>query len=66
MIHPEDLFFTYRWNLSTKMKGSLLNFCFVVKLCVQMKQSVTRHLALRDFVIGKKLLTHVIFFKNYF
>ena len=49
MTYIEDLIFTYRGILSTNMKGSLGNFCFVVKLCAQMNQRGTRYLTLRDF-----------------
>ena len=40
MIDSEDSFFIYRRTFSTKMKGSQWNFSFVVKICVQMNQSV--------------------------
>ena len=40
MIDSEDLFFIYRGSPSTNMKESQWNFCFEVKLCVQMNQSV--------------------------
>ena len=54
MIFPEDLFFIYRGNLSTHMKGSLWNFCFVVKLCVQMIQSVQEISLLKIFLLTQK------------
>ena len=53
MIYIQKLYFTYRGILSTKKKGSLSNFCFVVKVCVQMNQRVTRHLSER-FLTEKK------------
>ena len=44
LIYSGDLCFTFLGNLSNNMSGSLWNFSFVVKLCVQMSQSVTRNL----------------------
>ena len=54
------MFLTSGGNLSTNTKGAPRTVCFVVKLCVQMNQSVTRHLAFTDFVIDGKMLTHKI------
>ena len=54
MIESEDLFFIYRGDLSTHMKGSLWNFCFVVKLCVQMNQSVQEISILEIFLLTQK------------
>ena len=53
VIDSEDLFFIYRGNLSTNMKGSLWNFCFEVKLCAQMKQSVQKISLLEIFLLTK-------------
>ena len=59
MIDSKNLFFIYRENLSTHMKGSLWKFCSVVKLCVQMNQSV-QEISFRDFFIDTKRITHKI------
>ena len=62
MISSENLFFIYRENLSTHMKESLRNFCFVVKLCVQMNQNVQEISLLEIFLLTQKI-THKIQFE---
>ena len=54
MIDSEDLFFLYRGNLSTHMKGPLWNLCFVVKLCFQMSQSFQEISLLEIFLLTQK------------
>ena len=59
MSDSKDLFYICRGNLSTNMKGSLWNFSAVLKLCVQMNQSVQEISLLRDFFIDTKYLIRI-------
>ena len=54
MIDSEDLFFIYRKNFSTNMKGYLWNFCFEVKFCVQMNQSAQEISLLENLLLTQK------------
>ena len=58
MIYIENLYFIYRRNLSKNMKQSLKNVRYVVKLCVQMNQRVTRHLTFRVFLTEKRIIIY--------